>query len=198
MNKVDEHADVVIIGGGVAGLSCALYTAKAGLATVVIDADASQLQTVKQLNNLPGLSAPSAQLGGSEWLLYARSQASDAGAKIHSDRATMLSWDTRPFHVATERGFECTSEFAVLAVNLGYPWLTELGFDVAVNEHVPSGKIRYVVGAGYDGVTSVDGLYVAGLLAHIPSQSIISAGQGAFVGVQIASRHLGRPYMWHD
>lgn len=198
MKNDAQHADVVIIGGGVAGLSCALYTAKAGLSTMVIDAEASQLQTVKQLNNVPGLSSPAAPLGGSDWLVYARSQAEEAGAKIHGDRATKLSLDTRPFHVVTERGFECTGDFVVLAVNLGYPWLTELGFDVAVNEHVPSGKIRYVVGAGYDGVTAVDGLYVAGLLAHIPSQSVIAAGQGAFVGVQIASRQLGRPYMWHD
>lgn len=188
-------ADVVIIGGGVSGLSCAIYTARAGMRTIVLDRPDSQLVGVKQVFNFPGFEQG---IAGGDWLAAARAQACAQGANVKEETVVQLSFDDRPYTVTTEAANVYEATFVVLAVNLGYELLAKHGMDLAVNEHVPSKKIRYVPEAQYDGRTARAGVYVAGLLANVPSQSVIAAGQGAFVGVQIASAFVQKPFMWHD
>ncbi|MCI0181811.1 NAD(P)/FAD-dependent oxidoreductase [Sulfoacidibacillus ferrooxidans] len=187
--------DVIIIGGGVAGLSCALYTSKAGMETVVIDQQTSQLGSVKAVFNFPGFAQG---IAGEDWLLAAREQVTTAGATLTLGKATELKTTNRPYTVITEDGRSFTAPYVVLAVNLGFELLTKHDYALLVNEHVPSRKIRHIEGIGYDGKTAQPGIYAAGLIANVPSQSVIAAGQGAFVGVQIASEFLQKPFMWHD
>ncbi len=186
---------VIIVGGGVAGLSCAIYTGQAGLRTLVIDKGESQLLKVKQIRNYPGLSP---ETSGEEWMHTARAQAESAGVDFLSTQVERLVLDRRPYEVTDQSGKVYTSDFIVLSVNLGFDLLENHGINLGINRHVPSKKIRYVEHANVEGVTGIAGVYVAGLLAHVPSQTVIAAGQGTFVGVQIASEALGRPYMWHD
>ncbi len=58
---------IIIIGSGPAGISAALYTARAGIDTMVIARDAGALQKAEQIENYYGIGAP---LSGSE--LHAR------------------------------------------------------------------------------------------------------------------------------
>ena len=77
----DEHSSqtptrVVIVGGGPAGSSAAVFTARAGLATVVIDADKGMTRRAWVANHLgfpEGLAGPDLVDGG-------RAQAERAGA----------------------------------------------------------------------------------------------------------------------
>ncbi|PWI57220.1 NAD(P)/FAD-dependent oxidoreductase [Sulfoacidibacillus thermotolerans] len=187
--------DVLIIGGGVAGLSCALYTRKAGMKTLVLDQQKSQISQVKAVFNYPGVAQP---ISGDQWLSEARQQVTQLGGEIVTATVTGFTTKDRPYTVQTEDGQSYTAPYLVLAVNLGYELLTKHDFTLSVNEHVPSKKIRYVNETSFDGKTPYEGIYVAGLLANVPSQSVIAAGQGAFVGVQIASDFLQKPFMWHD
>lgn len=186
---------VIIVGGGVAGLSCAIYTGQAGLRTLVVDKGESQLLNVKQIRNYPGLSP---ETSGEEWMRTARIQAKDAGVEFVDAQVGRLVLDRRPYGVTERNGQSWTADFIVLSVNLGFELLENHGIHLGINRHVPSKKIRYVEHANVEGLTGLPGVYVAGLLAHVPSQIVIAAGQGTFVGVQIASDALGRPYMWHD
>ena len=86
----------------------------------------------------------------------------------------------------------------IVATNLQTELLEALGFEIGVNENIKSGKIKKVVGVNWDGVTSIPNLYIAGLLAGLPSQVMIAAGQGAVVGVRVAQDATGEKYMWHD
>lgn len=189
------EVDVLIVGGGVAGLSCALYTSKAGLSTLVINHGKPQLQSVEAVWNIPGIDAG---VSGASWLDSARSQVTQLGGILEEAQVESMSFSQRPYFVLSESQQEWAAKYVVLATNLGYSLLERHGFEVAINEHVPSRKIRKVNGINYDGKTQIPGVYIAGLLTDIPSQTVIAAGQGAFVGVQIASDHLGRPFMWHD
>ncbi|MCY0896986.1 MAG: FAD-dependent oxidoreductase [Alicyclobacillaceae bacterium] len=192
--------DVLVVGGGVAGLSVAMFTGKANLRTVVVDESESQLVKVKEIRNFPGVLGG---ISGEEWIASARRQAQSEGAELAFAKVTRFEnvhgeyFSVHGVSVGGE-ALEWRCKYLVIAVNLGYALLAELGFEVRVNEHVPSGKIRFLDGVQYDGRTEVDRLYVAGLLANVPSQSVVSAGQGAFVGIQIASEVLGKPFMWHD
>jgi len=52
-----ERYDTTILGGGVAGLSAAVFTARHGLDTLVLDASESILRHNAHLENVPGFPA---------------------------------------------------------------------------------------------------------------------------------------------
>lgn len=193
-------ADVLIVGGGVAGLSCGLFTSQAGLLTMIFDHGHSQMRQVKAVNNFPGLTG---SISGSELLSTMKDQVFQAGAVFVSEFVERVEFERdKPageglVTIVTTSGTFCGHQL-VIASNLYTHLLEEIGFRLEVNQHVPSGKIRFVEGAKWDGSTSDPRVHIAGLLSNIPSQSVIVAGQGAMVGVRIASDQLGKAYMWHE
>lgn len=190
-----REVDVLIVGGGVAGLSCAMYTSKAGLKTLVLNSGKPQLESVAAIWNLPGITDP---ISGSDWLASARTQVSNLGGCIEDAKVDSISLEKRPYLVSSQEHTQWATKYLVFANNLGNELLERHGFPISINENVPSRKIRKVAGVGYDGKTAIAGVFVAGLLSDVPSQTVIAAGHGTFVGVQIASDHLNRAFMWHD
>lgn len=81
----DTHYDVIIIGGGPAGATAALYTARADLKTLVIDKGltAGALGLTAKIANYPGVAGA---IGGAELLQVMRGQAETFGAVFVQDR----------------------------------------------------------------------------------------------------------------
>lgn len=77
--------DVVIIGGGPAGATAAIYTARASLKTLVIDKGltAGALGITSKIANYPGFPI---EIGGAELLERMREQARSFGAQFISDK----------------------------------------------------------------------------------------------------------------
>jgi thioredoxin reductase (NADPH) len=186
--------DVIIIGGGVSGLSCAIYTSEAGLQTRVLDTDDSQLKSVSRIDNYPGF--PDG-VSGIDFLALIRQQARKYGTEILYGDVRRVRKDQGMFRVATPLEV-FSSRYLVIASNRYTQPAEDLGLLLEVNRLVPSGKIKKVIGSDWTGETSVKNLFVAGLLAGIPSQAVIAAGQGASVGMAIVSRELGKAHVWHN
>ena len=77
--------DVVIIGGGPAGTTAAIYTARAGLSTLVIDKGltAGALGITSKIANYPGIKE---EISGADLLQNMRDQAESFGAEYDSDK----------------------------------------------------------------------------------------------------------------
>ena len=77
------RCDVLIIGGGPAGLSAAIYTAQAKLKTIVVDRDlpGGQVKITHLVSNYPGFSEP---ISGYMLMHHMSEQAKSAGAEFRS------------------------------------------------------------------------------------------------------------------
>lgn len=184
--------DVAIVGGGISGLSAALFTGHAGLKTIVFDTGESQIKKVNNLQNnlgIPGVS-------GVELLEKYQKQLHPY-AEVRNAKVELLQKEGNRFILQAD-GETYEAERVIVATNLHTELLEALGFEIAVNENVKSGKVKKVVGVNWEGVTTIPNLYVAGLLAGLPSQVMIAAGQGSAVGVRVAQEATGEKYMWHD
>ncbi|EGL82338.1 FAD-dependent pyridine nucleotide-disulfide oxidoreductase [Caldalkalibacillus thermarum TA2.A1] len=186
--------DVIIIGGGIAGGSAAIYTAYGELSTLVLDTEKSQIHQISELRNYPGI----LQTTGTKLRQTIKEQAKRFGTQWRTEKVIGISKHKQHYTVITEQGNGYEGKYVIIATNLGTELLEDLGISLKVNENVPSGKIKEVVGVQFNGRTRLDRLYVAGLLAGMPSQSVIASGHGVAVAIQILSREKGKPFMWHD
>ena len=87
--------DVAIIGSGPAGLTAAIYAARAKLATLVLTGDAlgGQIATTNDVENYPGFE----EITGPDLTMRMRAQAERFGAETVFDQITEVDFDGPPF-----------------------------------------------------------------------------------------------------
>ena len=90
-NKANDY-DVIIIGGGPAGASAAIYTARSELRTLVIDKGltAGALGVTSKISNYPGVPGP---ISGAKLVEIMREQAESFGAKFITDKVVGITLD---------------------------------------------------------------------------------------------------------
>lgn len=171
-----DTQSVVVVGGGVAGLSAALFTARAGLATTLVSTGESILQRNAHLENYPGFPA-----GVNPRLLLdlLEEQAAGAGVEFVEERAQRVTRGDDGFELLTADGDSYDADYVIAASWSDATYLE--GLDV---EFVDRGSKTFV-GVDDFGSTTVEGLYAAGRLAEQHHQTVVAAGHGAQVGIAV-------------
>lgn len=107
-----KEYDVVIVGGGAAGLTAALYTGRKELKTVVISTDiGGQAILTDHIENYPGID----KISGPELMLKFQSQAMNFGAEIITGRVNKITKKGKNFITTLSDNEEYISKTVILA-----------------------------------------------------------------------------------
>ncbi len=112
-NGNSNHVKVLVLGSGPAGLSAALYAARAELAPVVLTGVqlGGQAALTYTIENYPGFPEG---VGGAQLGELFQKQAEHFGAKVEFDTANGVDFSKRPFIVKTDSG-EYTADTMIIS-----------------------------------------------------------------------------------
>ncbi|MWV65566.1 FAD-binding protein [Halorubrum sp. JWXQ-INN 858] len=178
----DTHADVIVVGGGPAGLSAALFARKNGLDTLLFDTDSTWMHKAHLFNYL-GIGS----VDGSAFMETARAQVDSFGVERRQGEAVEdVSTADDGFVVETAED-EYTGSYVVLATGAKRDLAESLG--CAFDDDV--------VDVGVTMETSVPNAYATGAMVRVEEwQAVIAAGDGAAAALNVLSKEKGDRY--HD
>lgn len=182
--------DVAVVGGGPAGGSAAIFLAKAGIKTLVLDNDKGQTRRAWMENHYgtEGISGPDMVDAGQR-------QAKKLGAEWVTTQVTAVTRGDEGFTLTTEDGQSFQAKQVILATGAA------MGLAETINLEFTEGReTRYpkVLKVDIDGRTSQAGVWAAGILAGCSAHTIITAGHGAQVAVGLISEIQGKRHVQHD
>lgn len=182
MSSVD--ADVVVVGGGPAGLSAALYTQKNGLQTTLFDTDSTVMHRAHLFNYL-GIGS----INGSSFIQVARSQVDSFGVdRLQGEEVTSIEIVDDMFEVSTLDNTYRTN-YVVLGTGNDHSLAESVGCETA------GGSVE----VNMDMETSIEDIYAIGSTVRCrKSQAIIAAGDGAVAAMDILSKEKGQYFRDFD
>ena len=175
--------DVAVVGGGPAGLSAALFTAKNGLDTVVFDTDKTWMHKAHLFNYL-GIDSED----GTAFVENAREQVAEFGVdRRQGTEVTDVEQAGDGFRVHTDdEAVEAT--YLLLATGANRGLAEDLGCAFTDED---------VVDVDVTMETSVDDAYATGAMVRAEEwQAVISAGDGAAAALNVLSKEKGEHF--HD
>lgn len=176
-------ATVAIVGGGPAGLSAALFTAKNDLDTILFDTDDTWLHSAYLFNYL-GIE----ERDGTQFLEDARDQVDSFGADRHQgEEVTRVEQTDEGFAIETDSS-DYAADYVVLATGTNRDLAEDLGCDITDED---------VVDVDVSMETSVENVHATGAMVRAEEwQAIISAGDGAAAALNILTKERGEHF--HD
>jgi len=173
--------DVLVVGGGPAGLSAALFTQKNGLDTAVFDTDETWIHKA-HLFNYPGIGSQD----GTAFLETLRTQVDSFGVDSHEAEVTDVTESDGTFTVTTDDS-EHEADYLILATGANRDLAESLGCDFEDD----------LVDVDLSMETSVADAYATGAMVRAEEwQAVISAGDGAAAALNILSKEEGEHF--HD
>ena len=117
-----QHSKVLILGSGAAGLTAAIYAARAGLKPVLIHGiqPGGQMTITTDVENYPGF----ADVIQGPWLMeQMQSQAESVGTEMISDMIMKADLSERPFRLTGDSGDTYSCDVLIISTGAQAKWL---------------------------------------------------------------------------
>ena len=113
--------DIIIVGGGPAGLTAAIYGLRAGKTVLVIEKGGfgGQIAFSPKVENIPGFQ----QISGAEFADKLTEQAMGLGAEVELEKVTSVTKNGDIFTVETEEGSAFEGRAVILALGVKHRML---------------------------------------------------------------------------
>ena len=185
-----------MIGGGVAGLQAAVFTAKAGVDTLVLSGDELLVRSTDEIQNL----VTRERIAGDEIIDTGRERVRSLGGDIEDTTATDLTREDTPgpFTATTDNAETHSAESVIVATADEFDFLEplrdELEFtsgrdgEFTMERHIETDEAN----------RATDNVYVAGLANTWEYQTSVAIGDGAKAAVNLISDRRDEAYVDHD
>jgi thioredoxin reductase (NADPH) len=183
--------DLVIVGGGPAGASAAIFAARAGLRTLVLDTDKGMTRRAL-IHNMLGF--PDG-ITGPELVERGELHAQRAGADWQNTEVTALQPTDKVVRLTTSNARTFTAEQVLLTTGASAALADTAG--VAIRPATEP-RMKEAIAVDERGRTNVPRLWGAGAAAGVSVHVIVTAGDAARVAINIISDREGRRHVDHD
>lgn len=181
--------DIIVIGGGPAGASAALFAARAKKRTLLLDADRGMTRRALLLNHY-GV----AEITGPELVETGQRQATQAGAELRKATVTDVRRTADGLEVESDQG-TFAARHVILATGVGVELAPRMGLPTRPGTEP---RIRTILAVDAAGRTEVPGVWAAGTVAGASVHTIVTAGDGARVAINVVSELNGARWVDHD
>lgn len=168
--------DIVIIGGGTAGLTAAIYGQRAGKRTIVIESMSfgGQIVASHKVENYPGI----ASISGSEFSMNLLDQAMKLGAQTATEQVKSVR-DEGGIKIVetTEREYPCKS--VIVATGM-------------IHRHMGLQKETALAGSGVSYCATCDGAFFKG-----KDVAVVGGGNTALQDAEFLSNYCQKVYLVH-
>jgi thioredoxin reductase (NADPH) len=173
-----EHRAVVILGGGPAGLTAALYAARANLEPLVLQGaePGGQLITTTDVENYPGFAEG---ILGPELMQRFAEQATRFGAELRYGSVTAVEGAERPFRLIVDKENVVLADAIIIATGASAQYLG------LANE-------QRLVGRGVSACATCDGAFFRG-----EEVAVVGGGDAAMEEALFLTRFATRVYVIH-
>ena len=175
--SMDEIRDTVILGSGCAGLTAAIYSARANLKPLVLEGHepGGQLSITTMVENFPGWPEG---IQGPELIENMKKQASRFGAEFKMSHLVSVDLATHPFHLKTSHG-DIRTRTLIIASGASARWLG-----------LPSEQA--LIGHGVSSCATCDGFFFNG---H--DIAVVGGGDTAMEEALFLTRFATKVYVLH-
>jgi len=183
--------DVIVIGGGVAGLQAGSFTAKAGEETLVLDSGQSLVLNTSNIQNLIGHDS----ISGSEILKKGKEKLGEFEGEFRDEEVEKVERTDEGLKVMTSKE-EYEAEYIIVASAGMHDYLEELDLDFVegrddpylMDEHIDTDKDN----------KAAEKVYATGLARYWVHQTSFAIGDGTKAAANLLSEKYGEPYQDHD
>lgn len=182
--------DVIVIGGGLAGLQTAVMTAKAGEETLVLDSGQSLVLNTSNIQNLIGHDSVS----GRELLNSGKQKLEEFGGKFKEEEVEKLERSDSGLKVSTAES-DYIAEYVVVA-SAGDLSFIDLDIELKEGKNDLYMMDKHVMTDSSNKAT--ENVYAAGLANSWEHQTSVAIGDGAKTAVNLLTDKKGELYTDHD